>query len=112
VTTSSLCHSRNLLSGIQVFKYFWTPDRSIQGQAKSGLKIAGVTKKAIEPFRNNGQGDDRSIQGQAKNGSEVAGVTKKKGVHKGKMFSFILGNLFFPAVFVFLCFFVFFLLAF
>ncbi|WP_409377256.1 hypothetical protein, partial [Candidatus Sordicultor fermentans] len=37
----------------------------------------GVTKKAIEPFRNNGQGDDRSIQGQAKNGSEVAGVTKK-----------------------------------
>jgi hypothetical protein len=58
-----------------------------------------VTKKAIEPFRNNGQGDDRTIQGQAKNGSEVAGVTKKKGAHKGEMFSFILGNLFFPEVF-------------
>jgi len=67
-----------------------------------------VTKKAIEPLRNNGQGDDRDIQGQAKNGSKVAGVTKKKGVHKGKMFSFILGNLFFPAVFVFYVFLYFF----
>jgi len=27
------------------FEYLWTPDRSIQGQAKNGLKIAGVTKK-------------------------------------------------------------------
>ncbi len=49
-------------------KYFfkpWTPDRTIQGQAKNGLKIAGVTKKgnrsiqewrtkATKPFR----GDD------------------------------------------------------
>jgi len=43
-----------------------------------GLKIAGVTKKAIEPFRNNGQGDDRDIQGQAKNDSKVAGVTNLK----------------------------------
>ncbi len=25
------------------FQYLWTPDRDIQGQAKSGLKIAGVT---------------------------------------------------------------------
>jgi len=35
-----------------VFQYFWTPDRSIQGQAKSGLKIAGVTNKG-----------NRSVQG-------------------------------------------------
>jgi len=37
----------------KVFKYFWTPDRGIQGQAKSGLKIAGVTNlrgKYIEGF--------------------------------------------------------------
>jgi len=26
------------------FKYLWTPDRGIQGQAKSGSKIAGVTR--------------------------------------------------------------------
>ena len=46
-----------------------------------GLKIAGVTKKAIEPFRNNGQGDDRDIQGQAKNDSKVAGVTDLRKPH-------------------------------
>jgi len=28
-----------------LLKHLWTPDRSIQGQAKSGLKIAGVTKR-------------------------------------------------------------------
>ena len=27
------------------FQILWTPDRSIQGQAKSGLKIAGVTNE-------------------------------------------------------------------
>ncbi|MGB4691022.1 MAG: hypothetical protein WBH59_01600 [Atribacterales bacterium] len=28
-----------------LLKYLWTPDRNIQGQAKNGLKIAGVTKR-------------------------------------------------------------------
>jgi len=28
-----------------LLKYLWTPDRNIQGQAKNGLKIAGVTNK-------------------------------------------------------------------
>jgi hypothetical protein len=27
------------------FKYLWTPDRGIQGQAKSGSKVAGVTRR-------------------------------------------------------------------
>ena len=47
------------------FKNIWIPDRGIQGQAKNGLKIAGVTRRweskgfetrgpLIEPFR----GDD------------------------------------------------------
>ncbi len=36
----------------------WTPDRSIQGQAKNGLKIAGVTAEGvIEPFR----GDEKGV---------------------------------------------------
>jgi len=37
--------SRFFIGNPKVFKYFWTPDRSIQGQAKSGSKVAGVTKK-------------------------------------------------------------------
>jgi len=47
--TFLFCHSRNLLSGIHIFAFsfgfqiLWTPDRTIQGQAKYGLKIAGVT---------------------------------------------------------------------
>ncbi len=28
------------------FQILWTPDRGIQGQAKNGLKIAGVTAKS------------------------------------------------------------------
>jgi len=69
------------------FSILWTPDRSIQGQAKNGLKIAGVTdlrkrkrveeegkaqerehslllfRPLVEPLRNEGLGDDRTIQG-------------------------------------------------
>ena len=69
------------------FKYLWTPDRGIQGQAKSGSQVAGVTKKGIEPFR----GDipflsfSKSFIGNPEvlnavdPGSQVAGVTDLRG---------------------------------
>jgi len=56
------CHSRNLLSGIQVFKDCGPRLKDCRGDEKG----------------------NRSIQGQAKNGSKVAGVTKKIGKKRGK----------------------------
>jgi len=49
------------------FQILWTPDRNIQGQAKNGSKVAGVTKRweskyfqycgpLIETFRGDGLG--------------------------------------------------------
>jgi len=40
------------------FQILWTPDRGIQGQAKNGLKIAGVTAKSWSPKKRDYQSWD------------------------------------------------------
>ena len=82
-----------------LLKYLWTPDRDIQGQAKNGLKIAGVTKrweskcfKYCGPLINILRGDDllfrhsRNLQSgihmhlktMMDPGLKIAGVTSKR----------------------------------
>ncbi|MDD3699585.1 MAG: hypothetical protein PHI00_07555, partial [Atribacterota bacterium] len=34
----------------KAFKYLWTPDRTIQGQAKNGSKVTGVTRRWASMF--------------------------------------------------------------
>jgi len=41
--STSLVMPERFYQASKVFKYFWTPDRGIQGQAKSGSQVAGVT---------------------------------------------------------------------
>jgi len=56
------------------FKYFWTPDRSIQGQAKNGSQVAGVTPLSSFPKFLIGNPE---VLNAVDPGLKIAGVTDK-----------------------------------
>ncbi len=67
------CHSRNLLSGIHIFRYCGPLIEPFRGD----------DKRMIEAFRNDGYGDDRAFRGDR----DHCGDKKERGLQGGKLFS-------------------------